>query len=89
MKTNTQTWLLHWFEQRGPLKGATDEEKLQTNYFEAGLIDSFGVIELITAIETEFHIKFNENHFQDRRFSTLNGLNAIINEIPQTTEREP
>jgi len=56
------------------------EEK---NYFEAGLIDSLGVIELIESIETEFNLKFTEENFQDRRFSTINGLAAIIQQIKQ------
>ena len=85
MKTIVRDWLIRWFETRGALKGETSEEKLQTNYFEAELIDSFGVIELIAAIESEFKIKFNENHFQDRRFATLLGLDELINELSERT----
>jgi D-alanine--poly(phosphoribitol) ligase subunit 2 len=81
MKTSPRDWLIPWFERRSSLKGTSLEDKLLTDYFEAALIDSFGVIELITAIEGEFHIKFTENHFQDRRFSTISGLEAIIIEL--------
>ncbi|MEI7752742.1 MAG: acyl carrier protein [Candidatus Omnitrophota bacterium] len=87
MSANPRDWLIHWFERRGPLAGVTPEEKLQTDYFEASLIDSFAVIELITAIEAEFKIKFNETHFQDRRFSTLVGLEALITELVANIRR--
>ena len=52
----------------------------QKNYFEAGLMDSFGVILLIEDVEKEFSITFNEGHFQDRRFPTMSGLAEIIHE---------
>lgn len=81
MSAPVRGWLLQWFEKRGPLQGNTPEEKMQTAYFDAGLIDSFGVIELISSIEAEFKIKFNANHFQDRRFATLAGLESIVTEL--------
>lgn len=55
----------------------------EMNYFQAGLIDSFGVIELIESIESEFNIKLTELNFQERRFSTIKGLAEIIHEIKQ------
>ena len=74
-------WLLDWFEQRGSVPGGTLEDQLQVNYFEAGLVDSLGVIELITEVEDHFGIHFNERHFQDRRFSTIGGLSDVIAEL--------
>ena len=78
-------WLKQWFSQaegnsnKGEIKG-------DTNYFEQGLIDSFGLIELIVAIEKEFGVKLLEQHFQDKRFSTLNGLVQIIQELKTAKE---
>ena len=79
--TSEKRWLLDWFEKRGSVPGNTIEEKFQVNYFKVGLIDSFGVIELIADIENNFKIHFNGNHFQDRRFATIVGLSIIITEI--------
>ena len=76
------SWLKQWFINQGNLSDFPDNSE-NRNYFEMGLIDSFSVIELIESIETEFQIKFDQNHFQDRRFSTIKGLAEIINEIKQ------
>ncbi|HSH01834.1 MAG TPA: acyl carrier protein [Anaerolineae bacterium] len=71
-------WLKNYFEEYTgeplPVNIETD------NYFDAGLIDSFAVIELIEAIEQEFDIEFDEDDFQDRRFVTMAGLSEIIQE---------
>ena len=73
-------WLLEWFEERGPVEGETVTDKLRVDYFEAGLVDSMGVIDLITAVEDHFEIRLNERHFQDRRFATIGGLREIVAE---------
>lgn len=70
-------WLKDYFSKDSELP----EDAGSINYFEAGLIDSFGIILLVEAIEQEFGIQFTDTHFQDRRFSTINGLAEIINEI--------
>ena len=51
-----------------------------TNYFETGLIDSFGIMTLIIEIEQKYSITLNEKHFGQRRFSTISGLTEIIRE---------
>lgn len=75
-------WLKQWFINKNNLSEFPDSAE-NKNYFEMGLIDSFSVIELIEEIEVEFKIKFNQNHFQDRRFSTIQGLAEIIANIKQ------
>jgi len=78
---NKVSWLLNWFKQNSSIPVNLTEEQLQVNYFEAGLIDSLGVINLIVGIEEHFDIRFNERHFQDRRFATIGGLSEIIQEL--------
>ena len=70
-------WLKEYFARKSDLP----ENIEQLNYFNAGIIDSFGVIELIESIEQEFKIRFSEDHFQDRRFPTISGLAEIIQEL--------
>ena len=67
-------WICNWFISRN--EGL--ELELEENFFEIGLIDSFGVIELIEEIEEEFKITFNQLDFQDRRFSSIKGLSIIV-----------
>tara|TARA_B100000315_G_C14490379_1_gene547300 strand:- start:718 stop:969 length:252 start_codon:yes stop_codon:yes gene_type:complete len=68
-------WLKDYFRSRN---NHSENPDRSANYFEAGLIDSLGLIELIDEIETKFNIRFNQEHFQDRRFSTIEGLAEII-----------
>ena len=77
MKKDIINWLKQYFSKVSVLPKNFEE----CNYFEVNLIDSFGVIELIESLEEEFCIKFNEFHFQDRRFATVDGLSDIIIEI--------
>ena len=69
-----EAWLQDWFAGRGH-RPASD-----ANYFDAGAIDSFGVIELIEAVEQHFSISFRQHDFQDRRFASISGLAEIVNE---------
>ena len=69
-----ETWLQVWFAERG---FALDREQ---NYYDAGAIDSLGVIELIEDIEMRLGVTWGERDFQDRRFSTIAGLAEIVDE---------
>jgi acyl carrier protein len=75
------TWLIGWFEQHGAAPAGSPEQVLATNYFDAKLIDSMGVIELIADAESEFDIAFTELHFQDRRFVLVGGFAEIVSEL--------
>lgn len=74
-------WLSAWFKARGTLSGDGLLDGVGRNYFDQGLVDSLGVIELITDIESHFGVAFTEKHFQDRRFSTVDGLVEIIQSL--------
>jgi acyl carrier protein len=49
-----------------------------TNLFEAGLIDSFGFIELVAFIEQEFQIKFSDAELIGTALNSLNNVVSII-----------
>lgn len=73
-------WLVRWFRRHG----AAPEPK--ANYFEAGLIDSLAVVQLVADIEETFLIRFVDSHYQEERFSTLGGLAEIITELSAARE---
>jgi acyl carrier protein len=83
-----EKFLLEWFETRTPFPVENDEEKARLNYFDAGLVKSLDIINLILEIEARFEIQFNELHFQDRRFVTINGLAKIIQELRKDNNKE-
>ena len=74
----TVGWVLDWFEKRVSVAGSDRRSKLAVNYFDAGLVDSLGVMDLILETEEAFGIKFNELDFQSRRFSTIGGFAEIV-----------
>jgi acyl carrier protein len=69
-------WLLDWFQQRSPHVRLGPDD----NYFSAGAIDSLGVIELIEDMERGFSVRFTQDDFQDRRFSSVAGLASLLAE---------
>jgi acyl carrier protein len=77
-------WLLAWFRERGKFPADGLEERLAVNYFDAGIIDSFGIIELISDIEQKYGVEFSSEDFLDRRFSTIGGLAAILEQRQQS-----
>jgi acyl carrier protein len=70
-------WLREWFSARGELPACVEDLRA-LNYFEAALIDSLGVIDLITDIEERYQIAFSSEDFLDRRFSTVGGLADML-----------
>jgi D-alanine--poly(phosphoribitol) ligase subunit 2 len=79
--TQTQTWLLGWFRDHKGVAAPQEADPLGVNYFQAGLVDSFGVMELVGDVEQRFGIRFTADHFQDRRFVTVGGLAEMIDEL--------
>ena len=76
-----QDWVLRWFEGHGPIPGETLEARLRADYFEAGLIDSLSVVQLVADVEQEYSVRFSDAHYRDPRFSTIGGLAAIVEEL--------
>lgn len=71
-----EAWLLDWFKNRTPHIELNPDE----NYFDAGVIDSFGVIELIEELENTYAVSFTQDDFLDRRFSSVSGLTELLTE---------
>jgi len=49
--------------------------------FENGIVDSVGIVGLISFIEQKFDLRFDEEMLYDDRFSSLNGIAGIISEL--------
>lgn len=64
-------WLVDWISKRHANAPTIDA---QSEFVESGLLDSFGVIELIAAAEERFGIRFIEDDFADSSFNTVKGF---------------
>ena len=78
MKTHmiVDEFILEYFE--GKTKKNKVDIKRNVNYFKEDYIDSVGVFDLISALESRFNFEFNNDDFQDRDFVTIEGLSKII-----------
>ncbi len=74
-------WLIEWFVKNVKANGEKLAADSQVNYFNAGYINSFNFINLISDIEDEFDISFDNSQFLDKSFSTIDGLAAIIERL--------
>lgn len=75
---NPKQWLLDWFEKHTGVKREEIEERSGENYFRLGYIDSFEFISLISELEDIFHITFDNEQFEDKDFSTIDGMSKIV-----------
>ena len=72
MSSMSHDWILNWFAERNPDKISTIS--LNVEYYKDGLVDSFGIIELISDIENHFLIQFLDEDFRSKDFKTIGGL---------------
>ena len=77
-KDEIRSWLSVWFVKNTNISEGEIEECSSKSYFELGLIDSLKFISFIPDLEEYFNIQFSNDEFQDRSFSTINGLVDII-----------
>ena len=54
-----------------------DDVSLDDGLIETGVIDSFDLVELITAVETEFNVTLNLDSLNVRNISIKNIVNAV------------
>ena len=74
-----ESWIINWLEDNAGIEKDESLKKNEENYLELGWIDSLKFISFITDIEETFKIRFSNDVFQDRDFSTVKGLSKIIN----------
>ena len=78
MTPSTREWILDWLAANSGVARPTIEHASALSYFEQGLIDSFTFIRFITELEEAHGVRFRNDDFQDRAFSTVDGLATMI-----------
>ena len=79
--SEVRRFVYHWFKKKVERKRLDVELTDDLDYFQAGLLDSMGVVLLVQEIEAGLSVRFTDEHFQDRRFATLGGLIEIVQGI--------
>lgn len=55
-------------------------EDIETSLFDAGVIDSFGVMDLVEQLEASFSIKIPDKDMVPKRFETLAKIAAYVDQ---------
>tara|TARA_B100000315_G_C14087716_1_gene367757 strand:- start:237 stop:479 length:243 start_codon:yes stop_codon:yes gene_type:complete len=73
-KNEIKNWIISWFEKRN----SDVDVNVTLDFYSQGLIDSFGVFELICKLENHFSFQFTDDDFKLPDFRTIDGLSRII-----------
>jgi acyl carrier protein len=76
--TDVSDWLMRWFEANTPATRQELDDFPDANYFEKRWMDSLKFVVFIMDVEAHFNISFSNEEFQNRDFSTIDGLKKII-----------
>jgi len=76
--TNIDKKVLEFFKSKGKILGNSEEEYLNCNYLDIGLLDSMQLVEMIALFEDLFIVKFSTEDLQSEEFRTIGGLINII-----------
>ena len=76
-------WILDWFEDNTYISREKLSADSSLNYFDSGILDSFGFITLVTDIEDYYEIKLDAAHFQQESFFCIDGLSEVIYDLHQ------
>lgn len=66
---------------RGEIPGATEEERMTYEYVDRGLLDSFGIVEMVMELESEYGIRFSPADMQSPEFRTVGGLVRVVERL--------
>ncbi len=80
---NVKKEVIAFLESHNTIPGDTEDEKLKCQYLDIGVIDSMGIVMMITEFEEKFGIQFNGDHLQSDDFLTVGGVIGIVEELRQ------
>ncbi len=78
---NVPQIVLEFFESRGGLPGSSQDEKLACAYLDAKIVDSMGIIDMVSHFEDTFGIRFDADDLQSQEFQTVGGLIGVIEKL--------
>lgn len=70
--------VLAFLASKNEIPGDTAAEQLDCDYLAAGVLDSMGIVEMVTDFEDTFLIRFTPEDMQSGEFRTVGGLIGLI-----------
>ncbi|MFC1717384.1 phosphopantetheine-binding protein [Candidatus Poribacteria bacterium] len=81
MQNEVRDFVIDYFREKGLPDINTVTELLSYNYLDKGIIDSFGIVEMIVSLEEEFGVTFPPEEMQKEEFGTVGGLIDIVESL--------
>jgi acyl carrier protein len=78
---NVTDSVMAFFDARGGLPGTSREDQLRCAYLDEHVLDSMGIIEMVSQFEETFGVRFEADHLQSLQFQTVGGLVQIIEQL--------
>ena len=72
--------LIDYLKKGNPLIKNRKNIPLDKSLLEMGLIDSFGVIEIISYLDKKYKIRINDNEITKEKFGSLNKMSKLVSE---------
>jgi acyl carrier protein len=73
-----------FFAQHAKAPLPTGKEALDVHYLDEGLIDSFGIVTMISDFESALGIMFSAEDMQSYEFQTVGGLIGMLDRLTAT-----
>ena len=74
MESQAKHWLVQWLQKRNPGLNISGGSKI----YDEGLVDSFGIIELLQDTESHFSISFEDSELRQQFFKTIDDFARMI-----------
>jgi len=78
---HTQDIVFKFFDGKGGIPGKDLQERLSCHYLDIKIIDSMGIIEMVSHFEEIFKIQFSSEDLQCEEFQTVGGLIQVIQKL--------
>lgn len=78
--------VLDFFARNGRTSLPPEPAALDVRYLDAGLIDSLGIVTMISEFEAALNVRFSAEDMQSYEFQTVGGLIGIVDRLVATRE---
>jgi acyl carrier protein len=73
--------LEEFIRREGRVEADDPDFSRQVNLFDAGYLDSLGVVHLITHLEVAFGLELSDEALADPAFVSIDGMSAIVGDL--------
>jgi acyl carrier protein len=86
-KTAVKDFVFQYFTKIGSIPGKSEKDRLKFDYVQSQMLDSLGILNLITDIESKFKIVLQGDDLESPAFKTIGGLIQTIESKLKTASK--